>query len=143
MAEFIMKDKLKKLGIADRYLVESRATSSEEIIGGKGNPVYPPAKKELLAHGIDCGGKRSQIYTKDDYDVFDIIIGMDKVNLINMNRISGGDPGGKYRMMMEFTSRGGEVADPWFSGNFDKTYRDIDEATDGLIKRLEERKDVF
>ena len=143
MAEFIMKDKLEKIGISNKYLVESRATSSEEIYNGIGNPVYPPAQRELLSHGIDCGDKRSQVYTLNDYDKFDIIIGMDKINLINMNRISNGDPKKKYRKMMSFTCRGGDVADPWFSGDFKKTYDDIYDATDGLIAELEGNRLLF
>lgn len=122
MAEYIMKDKLEKLGVSGKYHIESRATSTEEIWHGEGNPVYPPAKKELAKHGIRCEGKRAELFKKEEYDEYDIIVGMDNTNLINMKRIVSGDPDGKFKLLMDFTERGGEVDDPWYTGDFEKTY---------------------
>ena len=96
MAEFIFKDLAKKQGAADRFLVASSATSTEEIRNGIGNPVYPPAKAELEKHGLSCGGKRAVQLQKSDYDKYDLFIGMDSANIRNMLRIFGGDPAGRY-----------------------------------------------
>ena len=91
MAEFVMKDLVKKAGLEDQFYVESAATSTEEIWNGIGNPVYPPAKRKLAEHGISCEGKRARQITKQDYYRFDLIIGMDRANLRNINRITGRD----------------------------------------------------
>ena len=136
MAEFIFKDMVEKAGAEDRFEIASAATSSEEIWNGIGNPVYPSAKAELARHGLSCEGKRAIKLQKDDYDRYDIIIGMDENNMSNMARIFGGDPDGKCRKLMDLTSRGGDVADPWYSGHFDVTYRDIYEGCEALLKQL-------
>ena len=115
MAEFIFEDLAKKQGVADRFLVASSATSTEEIWNGIGNPVYPPAKAELERHGLSCGGKRAVQLQKSDYDKYDLFIGMDSANIRNMLRIFGGDPAGKVHKLMDYTTRGGDVADPWYS----------------------------
>lgn len=136
MAEFILKDMAKKQGLADRVFIASAATSSEEIFGGRGNPVYPPAKAELAAHGITCEGKFAVQLRAEDYEKYDLLIGMDSANIRNMHRILGGDPQGKIRKMMDYTDRGGDVADPWYSDRFDIAYRDIFDGCTGLMQEL-------
>lgn len=136
MAEFILKGLAKKQGIADRFVISSSATSTEEIWNGIGNPVYPPAKAELAKHGISCGGKRAVQLKKSDYDKYDLFVGMDSANIRNMLRIFGGDPDGKVRKLMDFTDRGGDVADPWYSRRFDVAYRDILEGCTALLKAV-------
>ena len=136
MAEFIMKDLVKKQGKEKVFLILSSATSTEEIWNGVGNPVYPPAKAELAKHGISCEGKRAVQLKKDDYDKYDLFIGMDSANIRNMHRILGGDPEGKIRKLMDYTNRGGDVADPWYTRSFDVTYRDVLEGCEGLLKEI-------
>lgn len=136
MAEFIFKDMIKRLKIEDEFVVASSATSTEEIWGDIGNPVYPPAKAELSKHGISCEGKRAVQLRKSDYDKYDLFIGMDNMNIRNMHRILGNDPEGKIRKLMDYTDRGGDVADPWYSGRFDVAYRDIYGGCEALIKSL-------
>ena len=105
MAEVILKDLAKKQGIADHFLVASSATSTEEIWNGIGNPVYPPAKAELERHGLSCGSKRAVQLQKNDYDKYDLFIGMDSANIRNMLRVFGGDPAGKVHNTMDVSSR--------------------------------------
>ena len=136
MAEFIFKDLAEKQGIADRFVVSSSATSTEEIWNGVGNPVYPPAKAELAKHGLSCNGKRAVQLKKSDYDKYNIFIGMDSANIRNMLRIFGGDPDGKVRKLMDYTDRGGDVADPWYSNRFDVAYQDILEGCTALLKAV-------
>ncbi|MBQ9268752.1 MAG: low molecular weight phosphotyrosine protein phosphatase [Oscillospiraceae bacterium] len=132
MAEFVMKDLVDRAGLTDRIRVASAATSREEL----GNPVYPPARRKLLEHGIRCDGKTARQMQKSDYDAFDLLIGMDQANLRNMKRICGGDPEGKIRLLMEYTDRPGEVADPWYTGDFDATWRDVLEGCRGLLEQI-------
>lgn len=136
MAEFILKDMLRKNGREGDVSVTSSATSTEEIWNGVGNPVYPPARAELAKHGIACEGKRAVQLTRSDYEQYDLFIGMDHANLRNMHRILGGDPERKIRLLMEYTDRGGEVADPWYSDRFDIAYRDIEEGCRRLLDTL-------
>lgn len=136
MAEFIFKQMSEERGIANRFLVVSSATSTEEIWNGVGNPVYPPARAELEKHGILCNGKRAVQLQKSDYEKYDLFIGMDSANIRNMHRLLGGDPDGKIHKLMEFTSRGGDVADPWYSERFDVAYRDIYDGCQGLMRSL-------
>lgn len=105
----------------------------EEIWNGIGNPVYPPAKAELEKHGLSCDGKRAVQLQKNDYDKYDLFIGMDSANIRNMLRIFGGDPAGKVHKLMDYTPRGGDVADPWYSERFDVAYRDIYEGCKALL----------
>lgn len=137
MAEFIFKDLAEKQGIADRFVVSSSATSTEEIWNGVGNPVYPSAKAELAKHGLSCNGKRAVQLKKSDYDQYDLFIGMDSANIRNMLRIFGGDPDGKVRKLMDYTDRGGDVADPWYSDRFDVAYQDILEGCTALLKAVQ------
>ena len=136
MAEFIFRDMIKRKHLENEFFVASSATSTEEIWGDIGNPVYPPAKAELAKHGISCEGKRAVQLKKSDYDKYDLFIGMDSMNIRNMYRILGSDPDGKIRKLMEYTDRGGDVADPWYSGRFDVAYRDIYDGCEGLLESL-------
>lgn len=132
MAEFVMKDLVQKAGLADKFYIESAATSTEEI----GNEVYPPARRKLAEHGISCKGKTARQITRADYDRFDLLIGMDSHNLYNMNRICGGDPKGKIHALMDYTAHPGEVADPWYTGNFEATWQDVLLGCKGILKTL-------
>ena len=136
MAEFIMKDMVRRRGIAEDFVIASSATSTEEIWNGVGNPVYPPAREELLSMGISCEGKRAVQLKKSDYDRYDLFVGMDSMNIRNMHRIFGVDPDGKIRKLMEFTERGGDVADPWYTGDFNVTRRDVCDGCEALLKYL-------
>ena len=129
MAEYVMKDLVKKAGLADRF-----AISTEEI----GNPVYPPARRKLQEHGISCAGHAARQLRREDYRSFDLLIGMDRANLRNMLRICGGDPEGKISLLMDHTSRKGEVADPWYTGDFEATWRDVLEGCGALLEQLKE-----
>ena len=116
MAEFVMKDLVKKAHLEDQFEIASAATSTEEIWGGRGNPVYPPARAKLKEHGIDPGGKRARRTTREDYKYYDYLIGMDYANTYNMKRIYGGDPDGKVSLLLDYCGRTGqEVADPWWT----------------------------
>ena len=171
MAEFIMKDLVRKAGLESQFHIASAATSTEEI----GCPVYPPALRKLAEHGIGCAGKTARQLTRADYDQYDLLIGMDRANLRNMRRICGGDPDGKIHLLMEFAGRrrkgaprgpGGagcagrgersafspqveteesglcfdDVADPWYTGDFEATWRDVLEGCEGLLQAKKERR---
>lgn len=136
MAELIFKKMLSERGLSNDFLVESSATSREEIIGNFGNPVYPPARAELKKHGIDAGGKRAVQFTKADYEKYDLIVTMDSMNIRNLMRIIDSDPDGKVHKLMDYTPRGGDVADPWYTGDFATTYRDICDGCQALLATL-------
>ncbi len=136
MAEFVFKDMVKKAGKENEFFISSCATSTDEIIGGIGNPVYPPAKRELALHGISCDGKRAVQLKWEDYENYDLFVGMDSSNIRNMNIILKGDKQGKIRKLMDYTSRRGDVADPWFTERFDIAYRDIYDGCEGLLKAV-------
>lgn len=125
MAEFILKDMVNKRGLASQFEIASAATSTEEIWNGVGNPVYPPAREELAKHGISCKGKRAVQLKASDYDYYDYLIGMDTMNMRNMERMTGHLRGGKMRMLLEYAGESRSVIDPWYSGAFDETYRDV------------------
>ncbi len=130
MAEFVMKDLVRKAGRDGDYYIESAATSTEEL----GNEVYPPARRKLAEHGIGCKGKRARQMVRADYDRFDLLIGMDDMNVRNMTRICGGDPEGKIRMLMDYTDRPGSVADPWYTRDFEATWQDVLLGCSGLME---------
>ena len=134
MAEFIMKDLVKKAGLEAQFHIESAATSTEEI----GNPIYPPARRKLAEHGINCAGKTARQLTNSDYDKYDLLIGMDRANLRNMHRICGGDFAGKLHLLMDYTDRPGDVADPWFTDDFETTWRDVLAGCRGLLDACKE-----
>ena len=133
MAEFVFKDIVRKKGLSDKFLICSSATSTEEIWDGVGNPVYPPAKRELSRHGISCEGKRAVQLKKADYENFDYFIGMDRANIRNMHRILEGDPESKIYKFLSFAGRSDDVADPWYTGDFKSTYNDVVEGCEALL----------
>ena len=131
MAEFIFKDKIRSRGLNEQFYVESAAVSTEEI----GNSIYPPAKRCLNAHGIQFDtSKTARQITRADYDRFDLIICMDRMNLRWLKYIIPNDPAGKVRLMMSYAGQDRDVADPWYTGDFETTYRDLDLATEALLK---------
>ena len=136
MAEFVMKDLVEKAGLETEFLIESAATSTEEI----GNPVYPPARRKLAEHGISCAGKTSRQLIRADYGQYDLLIGMDRANIRNMNRICGGDPEGKLHLLMEYTDHPGDVADPWYTDDFEITWRDVLAGCKGLLPAVKEER---
>ena len=132
MAEFVMKSLVKEAGCAEDFAIASAATSREEI----GNSVYPPVRRLLSTHGIDCSGKTARQLERQDYDKFDLLIGMDSANFRTMNRICGGDPDGKIHLLMDYTERPGDVADPWYTGDFETTWRDVQEGCRALLAQI-------
>lgn len=132
MAEFVMKDLVKKAGLAGEFEIASAATSCEEL----GNPVYPPARRKLREHGIDCSGKTARRLEKGDYAHYDYLIGMDRYNLRNMERMLGGDPNQKIRLLLSFAGEDREISDPWYTGNFDETYDDVLTGCRALLAEL-------
>ncbi len=132
MAEFVMKDIVAREGLGGSFYIASAATSTEET----GNGVYPPVRRLLSARGIDCSGKTARQLTRADYDRFDLLVGMDKANIRNMQRICGGDREGKIRLLLSFAGREAEVADPWYTRDFDAAERDIDEGCRALLEYL-------
>lgn len=136
MAEFVMKDLVQKAGLEKEFFIASAATSREEI----GNPVYPPARRKLAEHGISCSGKTARQLQKRDYDEYDLLIGMDRANLRNMFRICGSDFSGKISLLMEYAGQPDkEVADPWYTGDFEATWQDVLAGCQGLLKKLMEK----
>ena len=122
MAEFIMKSIISERGLSDRFYIASAATSTEEIWNGVGNPVYPPAKRELAKHGISCEGKRAVQITKADYGKYDYILGMEERNIRNILRIVGKDPDGKAKLLLDYSDNPRDIADPRYKGDFESTY---------------------
>lgn len=144
MAEYIMKDILEKRGLQDRYEVASAATSTEEIWRGMGNPIYPPAQAELRKHGIgqtaytDFQGKRARQVTRADYEYYDYILCAETVNVKNVLRITGPDTEGKVRRLLEDSACPRDIADPWYTGDFGATYRDIVEGVENFLQSMHE-----
>ena len=134
MAEFVMKALAEKAGMADRFRIASAATSAEEL----GNPVYPPARRKLAEHCISCAGKTARRLTREDYNKYDLLIGMDDANIRNMTRICGGDPEGKIRLLLDYAGRHEEVADPWYTRDFDATWNDVLEGCTALLEALKD-----
>ena len=134
MAEYIMKELVKREGVAGDWEIESAAVSSEEI----GNPVYPPAKRELAKHGISCEGKRAVQLQRTDYDKYDYLIGMEERNRRNMLRILGSDQEGKVSLLLDYAGGHGNIADPWYTGDFTTTYSDIIRGCEGFLTFLEQ-----
>ncbi len=136
MAEFVFKDIVRKNCAENEFFISSSATSEEEIWNGVGNPVYPPAREELLKHGLTCDGKRAVRVRKSDYGNYDLFVCMDENNIRNIRRIFGSDPQNKIHKLMDYTDRRGDVADPWYTGDFKTTYRDILEGCTCLYELL-------
>ena len=138
LAEFIFRDLVNRSGQGDKFHIASAATSTEEI----GNPVYPPAKRKLSEHGISCDGKYAIQLTRGDYQKYDYLLGMEERNIINMKRILGGDPDGKVFRLLDFSDRPRNIADPWYSGDFDTAYEDIKEGCEAFLSFLRENKKI-
>ena len=142
MAEFMMKDMVEKRGIASDFYIASAATSTEEIWRGVGNPVYPPAREELRRHGIgktpytDFSAKRAVQVTRSDYDKYDYILCAESRNVWNTERITGGDSDGKIKRLLDFSEYPRDIADPWYTGVFDRTYEDIYEGLEAFLEYL-------
>ena len=132
MAEFVMKKMMKDAGLESQFEIASAATSTEEI----GNPVYPPARRILAEHGIGCAGKTARQMTRQDYDYFDQIVAMDRNNLRNLKRMFGEDTQHKISLLMDYTHRPGDVADPWYTGDFEATWHDVWVGCEGLLKNV-------
>ena len=150
MAEYILKDMVERKGLKDLFVIASAATSTEEIWGGRGNPVYPPARDELRRHGIgktaytDFSGKRAVQLKNEDYDRFDYLIGMDGMNMRNIERMTGHTQAeGKIRKMLSFAGTDRDVSDPWYTDNFGQAYRDIELGCTGFLSFLNEQKLLF
>ena len=135
MGEFVLKHMVAQRGISREFQIASAAVSREEI----GNPVYPPARRKLAEHGIACESHAARQLTRQDYKEYDLLIGMDQTNLRNMYRICGGDFSDKMSLLMEHTDHPGDVADPWYTGNFEATWQDVLSGCQGLLKELTEK----
>ena len=131
MAEFVLKDMVKKLGIDDQFHIASSATSYEEI----GNPVHPGTRKKLAEYGISTDGKYAAKFTKQDYDKYDYIIAMEAHNVRDILRIVGNDFDNKVSKLLDFDD-GGDIADPWYTGDFDTTYKDIVRGLNEFLAQL-------
>lgn len=132
MAEFVMKKLVKDAGREAEFEIASAATSTEEI----GNPVYPPAKRKLAEHNIGCAGKTARQITRKDYEYYDHIVAMDHNNLRNLHRMLGDDRMQKISLLMDYTVRPGDVADPWYTGDFEATWQDVLEGCTALLQQL-------
>ena len=132
MAAYVMKDLVRKAGLADRFEIASAATSYEEI----GNPVYPPARRELQRHGIGCAGHAARHLERTDYDRYDWLVGMEAVNLRNMRRICGGDPDAKMALLLSFAGSDAEIDDPWYTGRFEEVYCQIETGCRAMLDLL-------
>ena len=132
MAEFVMKDIVEKAGLSHEFEIASAATSTYEI----GNPVYPPARQKLAEHGIGCDGKTARQITKKDYEYYDYIVAMDNSNISNLKKMFSNAPDDKFSMLMSYTSRPGEVADPWYTRDFEATWKDVIEGCNALLKHI-------
>lgn len=135
MAEFVMKQLVRDAGLSGHFEIASAATSTEEL----GNPVYPPARRKLMEHGIRCDGKRARQLTRADYQKYDYLIGMDSANFRNMHRMCGGDPDGRIHLLMDYTDHPRSVADPWYTDDFDATWRDVSEGCRGLLDEIRKK----
>ena len=132
MAEYFMKELVRREGLEDQFYIASAATSREEI----GNDVYPPARKKLAEHSIPCPKRAARQLTRADFDEYDLIIGMDEENLYNMRRICGSADSSKIHLLMDFTDRRGDVADPWYTRDFEATWRDVNDGCRALLDSL-------
>ena len=132
MAEFIMKKMVADAGLSEQFEIASAATSTWEI----GNPVYPPARRKLAEHGIGCKGKTARQMTRGDYDNYDLIIGMEQKNLRDILAITGEDRLGKIALLMDFTDTPHDIADPWYTGDFDATWNDVSKGCAALIAKF-------
>lgn len=132
MAEFVMKDLVEHEGLSGKISVASAATSSEEL----GNPIHPGTRRKLSEHGIRCDGKTARQLTRSDYEAYDWLVGMDESNMRNMRRLFGGDPKGRLVKLLSFCGETADVADPWYTGNFEDTWRDVSRGCRALLDEL-------
>ena len=132
MAQFVFQHMVNEAGLTDSFYIDSAATSREEI----GNPVYPPARRKLAEHGISCDGHVARQLTNADYEKYDLLIGMDRANLRDMYRICGGDFSGKLHLLMDYTDHPHDVADPWYTEDFESTWQDVLAGCQGLLREL-------
>jgi len=132
MAEYVMKHLVKKAGVEGEFYIDSAATSTEEI----GSGVHHGTRRKLAQVGIPCGDHRARQVRWEDYQKFDRIIGMDDANRRNLLQMLKGDPEGKVSLLLDYTCRPGAIADPWYTGDFDETYRDVLEGCEGLLRQL-------
>ena len=140
MAEMVLKHLVRERNIADCFYIDSAATSREEI----GNGVHYGTRRKLAEVGIPCEDHRARQVTKKDYEKFDYLIVMDSNNVRNLNRIIGSDPDGKVYKLLDFTGRPeASIADPWYTGNFDETYRDVLEGCEGFLKKISENENLY
>ena len=135
MAEFVMKDLVSQRNLDGVFHIESAAVSDEEY----NNPVYPPVRKRLEAEWISCAGKRAVQLTRADYAAYDLLIGMERSHLRAMQRLFGGDPAGKLRLLADYTARPHDIADPWYTRDFETAERDIRSGCEGLLEQLADR----
>ena len=131
MAEYICKKMAADRGVLEELEISSAATSREEI----GNGVYPPARRKLNSVGISCDGHRARQVTKADYDHYDYLIVMEQYNIRNLMRIIGSDSEKKVYKLLDFAESGGDIDDPWYTGDFDTTYREIVEGLEGFFEK--------
>ena len=136
MAEFIFKDIVKKAGMEKDFIIKSAATSTETIWNEVGSPVYPPAKKELIKHGLSCDGKLSMRVKKEDYAIYDYIIVMDDNNLRNLKPLIGADKDQKVKKLLYFAGESRDVSDPWYTRDFETCYDDILKGCEALFKQI-------
>lgn len=146
MSEFVLKDMVEKQGLTDLFEIASAATSTEEIWSGIGNPIYPPAQAELKRRGIgqtpytNFKNKRARQVTKQDYRYYDYLLCADTMNIRNTIRITGEDTEDKIRLLLDYSDRPGHsIADPWYTGNFDATYRDVVDGCNGFLEYLRQQ----
>lgn len=132
MGEYIFKDMVAKAGLSSQFEIASAATSREEI----GNPVYPPARRKLAEHGISCDGHHARQINRQDYDKYDYLIGMEQYNIRNMMRILGSDPQHKVCRLLDFTKYPRDIDDPWYTGDFETTYREVLEGCEALMEEI-------
>ena len=135
MAQYVMQDMVEKLGISEQFYIDSAATSYEEI----GNVVHRGTRQKLTQEGIYCGNHRARHIELSDYDTFDYIIGMDTANIRNLNKFYNNDPEGKIYKLLQFAGESGDIADPWYTGNFDVTYDDVVRGCKGLLKKIRQK----
>lgn len=136
MAEFVCRNMAAGLGGPDWLTVASAATSTEEI----GRDIHPGTRRKLQEAGVPFSPRAAVQMTRSDYGRYDYLLGMDWRNLANMRRIAGGDPEGKIRLLLEFAGEDGEIADPWYTGNFEETYEDVVRGCQGLLRFLKQQK---
>lgn len=134
MAEFLMKDLVKKAGLSEQFLIESAGTYPA------GGPVNPPAAGKLAEHGISCAGKFSRQLVKADYDRFDLLIGMDNLNLVTMQYMFDNDPEGKLHRLLDYTGDPRNIEDPWYTRDFETAWQDIEKGCRGLLEKWKQQQ---